>query len=120
MPCNDIISISIDEQGNKWIGTQSGGLSVFNENGVSVKDKQQTRDNIHVYPNPAHDHVNIEKSNRKKVLSIDILNSQGKLVESIKTNSPNPEINVKELAGGIYFLKIRSENGWKMKKFVKQ
>jgi hypothetical protein len=41
LPDNVINSIVIDESGNKWIGTGSGGLAVYREGGpVAVKENQ--------------------------------------------------------------------------------
>lgn len=114
-----ILSITIDDYGNKWIGTY--GICVFNENGVvSVKENHQIRNNITIYPNPARDHLNIEPLRKNEISSIDIFSIQGKLIESKKTNNTQQSIDISDLSGGGYILKIHTENGLRMKKFIKQ
>ena len=57
---NNIYSIAVDTHGNKWIGIYGGGVSVFNENGVSldVNDEIYCRANdFIIYPNPAKDKI---------------------------------------------------------------
>ena len=41
LPDNWVWSLAIDEQGNKWIGTESGGLAVYREGGVILTGVQE-------------------------------------------------------------------------------
>ena len=36
LPDSNIVTITIDSQGNKWIGTDEGGLTIYNAGGVSM------------------------------------------------------------------------------------
>lgn len=68
-----------------------------------------------VYPNPATDMVNIQAEN---VQSVEIINMQGQLVK-MEVGEVN-SISVKDLANGIYTLKLTTENGVSMHKIIKK
>lgn len=54
------------------------------------------------------------------MISIDIFSCHGKLIESSKINNSHKTINISDLSAGVYILKIRTEEGLGMKKFIKQ
>lgn len=70
-----------------------------------IRDKKA----ITLYPNPASDNLSISF---EKVIdqqgSIEILNSLGKLVKSqkLQPNTNNTQLNIEDLASGIYIIKI--------------
>jgi len=41
LPHDRVRSLAIDEQGNKWIGTDGGGLAVYREGGVILTGVQE-------------------------------------------------------------------------------
>ena len=69
-----------------------------------------------VYPNPATDVVNINTGDN--VLRVEIFNIQGQLVKA-ETGDMN-SISVKDLANGMYTLKLTTENGTSMHKIIKK
>ena len=60
LPTNDVTSLAIDQNSNIWIGTNGGGLSIYNENGVVTGLADETSTNTRPktfllsqnYPNP--------------------------------------------------------------------
>ena len=90
-------------------------LSLFNNNTLSSSDFNQNNLQVSLYPNPANNVLNIEMTNDVK--SIEIFNIQGQKVKS----SNQMQINVYDLASGIYMIRIQdAENAIATKKFVKQ
>jgi len=85
------------------------GISVINENELS--------DQIHIFPNPASDNLTIETPQKSE---IEIVNLQGQLTKSFTAISNKTTIDVSDFAKGIYFVKVKTENGVAVEKFVKE
>ena len=66
---------------------------------------------ITFYPNPANNHLNIEALAENEITGIDIINYQGKLIESRKINNSHKTIDISELSVGLYILKTHTKNG---------
>ncbi len=78
---------------------------------------------IKLYPNPANSNLSIEITNDQlQITSLTILNITGQQVKSIKTKgqSKNYNVSVENFPAGIYFLKVQTNDGTVVKKFVKQ
>jgi predicted extracellular nuclease len=78
---------------------------------------------VAVYPNPSNGKFNVEINNEKaKDMSIEVFNVQGKVVysTSIYNNKYKGEINISDLAKGIYYLRINDGNNVNTKKLLIQ
>lgn len=80
---------------------------------LGTKDNELNR--ISVYPNPATDIIIIE--NLKTNFSLELIDNSGKLVKSISNQTSKTEINIKNLASGIYYLKV---DGQSVQKIIKK
>jgi hypothetical protein len=69
---------------------------------------------VNIFPNPSNDVLNIDNS--ISILKVDILDLTGKIVLSDFKN----QLNVSNLSSGIHFLKIETEEGVYIEKFVKK
>ncbi len=69
-----------------------------------------------IYPNPATDHISINST--ENVQRVEIYNMQGQLVKA-ETGAVN-NISVKDLANGMYTLKLTTDNGTSIHKIVKK
>ena len=82
------------------------GIQGINENNVEFK----------VYPNPARNRVNIELSSGSERLNaeLQVYDFAGQLIKVSRAEQLSPGvphvINTEELAGGIYFVKIKTGN----------
>lgn len=74
-----------------------------------------TADNVNVYPNPTKDIVNVNAP--AQINNIEVYNIAGQKLSVYNVNNMTAQIDVTELANGIYFLKINTENGMVTKKF---
>ena len=131
LPDNDVISIAIDESGNKWIGTIGGGLAVFNEGGVvSVEDKKQTilPQNFLLsqnYPNPFNPTTSIEYSipnvetlratSQMQNVSLKVFDILGREVAELVNEQKSAgrykvNFNACNLSSGIYLYQLKSGN----------
>ena len=75
-----------------------------------------TMENTTVYPNPATEVININTAD--EVQRVEIFNMQGQLVK-VETGDVNT-VSVKELANGVYTIKLTTSNGTSMHKIVKK
>ena len=91
-------------------GVGCGTLRTTGVNNVKSQPNQ-----ISVYPNPATTALTIQSTN--KINQIIITNLIGQTVYTLTCNTEQVQVNVANLPGGVYFVKI---NGSEVKKFVKE
>jgi hypothetical protein len=92
---------------NVWIDN----VNIGNGTGLS-----EVESNLSIYPNPATDVINI--STDSQVERVEIFNMQGQLVK-VETGDMN-SISVKDLANGMYTMKLTTENGTSVHKIMKK
>jgi len=72
-----------------------------------------------LYPNPAKDRISIDNKTDYPIQEITIYSVNGQLVRQIKSAMLH-DINVSALESGVYYLRLQSEQGVAVKKFVKE
>jgi hypothetical protein len=80
---------------------------------------------ITIYPNPANDVVNVQCTmNNVQLEGIEVIDVYGKVVRTVvRANNYSPmqtRINVSDLANGMYFVRVTTEEGAVTKTFVKR
>jgi len=93
-------------------------------------ENKNIEQNILIYPNPANDNLTISINSPKasqanaqlRIMDVSILDITGKQVTSKKYKGESKKyiVNVENLPAGLYFIKIKTNNGEIMRKFVKQ
>lgn len=73
--------------------------------------------NITIFPNPVKDQLTITTEN-EKINSIKIMDVTGKTTKIVTENTTN--INVADLAKGLYILQIQTDKGIGTKRFIKE
>lgn len=73
---------------------------------------------LKVYPNPASSIVHISSS-QNELTSIEFIDASGNLVLTKKSTELSINIDIDNLRTGIYFLKIKSKSGSKLRKLIK-
>lgn len=100
----------------------SGGQHV-KYSGQELVQRFEAKQNFMAYPNPVSDKLSIEsKGNLQTDITVDVLNLQGKLVESmtIDANALSKSVSLGHLQSGTYMLRLRYNNGVReIIKFVK-
>jgi hypothetical protein len=94
-------------------------------NNDSVHVDEYLLSSIKLYPNPANEYVNLQCTmNDVQLESVEVIDVYGKVVRTVVgANNHSPlqtRINVSGLAGGIYFVRVTTDKGMVMKKFVKK
>lgn len=80
--------------------------------------------NLHLYPIPSDDWIRIEvKSRKPAALVIELMDSQGRVLQKADIVQPVSrhvqEMNVENLARGVYFIRARSTEGAVTKKMIR-
>lgn len=75
---------------------------------------------LSVYPNPANDVVNVTNAENILVNGITVTDLNGRTVKSSKFDGvANAQINISDLASGVYMMTVSSDKGSMTKKIVK-
>lgn len=112
----------IDNDGDKDLmcGDYDGNLNYFERlNATGIKSQEMTEaTSLHVFPNPAVESFTISGPWSEFITSVEIMDVTGKVCAQYKGNSK--QISVKDLAQGVYTVKITHENGsYEVKKLQK-
>jgi hypothetical protein len=99
------------------IGVTPSGVWRLPLNQVGIEEKNNYEGNIYVYPNPAIINLNIETP---QISIIEILNLQGQIIKTINTVEKETSIDISSFAKGMYFVKVKTERGIAVKKFIKE
>jgi hypothetical protein len=130
LPDNWVQTISIDEKGNKWIGTWGGGLAIYREGGVIVGVKEITGEIprkfslYQNYPNPFNLMTTIEfdipERANVRLIVYDILGREiEKLLDKeLEVGRYRVNFDAKGLPSGIYFYRLEVGGQVEVKKMV--
>ncbi|MDR3340148.1 MAG: T9SS type A sorting domain-containing protein [Candidatus Symbiothrix sp.] len=102
-------------------GTESGlpenALNFLLPDGVFTGIQTPSASAVKVYPNPTSEKLFVELP--ENATNITVLNITGQTVKRVKLSSVSTgEINISDLAAGIYFLKIEKPSGVETTKFL--
>ena len=73
-------------------------------------------ESVRVYPNPASEVLNVASD--YNILNVAIFDAMNRLVEEKEVNAKNIRINLAQRSAGVYFIKVRTDRGSTMRKFV--
>ena len=86
----------------------------------SVENKLLDNSKFNIFPNPASTELTIEYLSEHSLTnpSGKIINTMGTVILNFKSEDKST-IDINSLSAGVYFLKIKFEEGWYTKQFVK-
>ena len=135
-------SIAVDASGNSYITgyfesptitfgtttlTRNGYETIYIaklDNSVGIEEINNNAGNIAVFPNPATDNITIETTKVaggcRQEATIEITNIQEQLIKTIKATGNKTNISVSAFPSGLYFVKVETEKGTEVKKFIKE
>jgi hypothetical protein len=99
--------------------TSVGALNIIINDWVNVNENKVKESYISIYPNPAKDFVKLSAVS-SQLSAIKIYNSLGMMVEEMKVNANEAEIDVSKYNSGVYFFNIQTENGNHIQKVLKR
>ena len=107
-----------------WTRRQAGsrGITMFDANYISlfvgINENNELVLDISAYPNPASDYVNVHLVGIENA-NLQLLNSNGQVVQIHNMVTDNQMISLSELSNGIYFLKFEHNGRSVTKKIIK-
>jgi hypothetical protein len=93
------------------------GSYACNKGNVGLQQISFNSSECNIYPNPSADNLTIETMQKSE---IEILNIEGQILKSIAANDNTTTIDVSSFARGMYFVKVKSEKGIAVNKFIKE
>jgi hypothetical protein len=105
--------VAISAMFNDGNGNGSGHVRVFNLNEI-LSNNQFELFKINIFPNPANTIVRIDLNSNLELILIQFYNQFGQLIKEVKQTT----INVSQLASGIYYIHVLTEQGKSTKKLV--
>jgi hypothetical protein len=90
----------------------------FFVNGVATGINNIDEQFVSIYPNPATYNVNV--SSKENLMAIELFNSSGQFIKSIKCDSHSQIIDLSDVTEGLYILNIKTSTGFFTKKIIKQ
>jgi hypothetical protein len=83
----------------------------------TVKIDENITESIHIYPIPTSNSLKFNNINNVEIVSISILDFSGRKIKEFRPNSE--VLDISSLTSGIYFLKMNTEKGEILMKFIK-
>ncbi len=104
----------------------SGTIKKYQANQTKAKKTIETTDEAEpeidyaftVYPNPSSDILNVESDIENS--TVDLLNLDGRLISSFKLADYKAAYDVSGISAGLYFVRLKTPNGYNYLRFVKQ
>ena len=119
-----LTTYEIQVQADCGNGNVSDWCTVITAQTTNVGIEEYLLNSISLFPNPANDVINVQCTmNNVQVTALEVFDVYGKLirtVETVCTPSLQTQINVSDLAAGMYFVRVTTEQGVATKSFVKK
>lgn len=113
------VRVAIRNVGSDHYMLQVDDFSITTTNAMSTNDYLSTK--FSVYPNPANNFLNISGSDALQMSAVKITDINGReVLNSSFSNTDAAQVNVANLASGLYIVSITSEQGVATKKFMKK
>jgi YVTN family beta-propeller protein len=128
LDCNNALAPIAGETSQSYTATANGNYAVAITQGactdtsscvqiLSIGISSIQWEGIFIYPNPATNNITIESP---QLAVIEITNIQGQLIKTLAANSHKTSIDISAYSSGVYFVKVKTEKGIMVKKFVKE
>ena len=72
---------------------------------------------IKIYPNPVCQNITVEAPQQA---TIEISNIEGQLIKTLQTTEDKTNVDISGLPGGLYIIRLNTEDGSVVRKFVKE
>ena len=118
---NNTIKSLVVNNLNVFAGTQDGKVWSRALSKITGIEKNNTSENIVIFPNPAQNEITIQNpiATTNSLISIRNIQGQELIKENINQNSIS-KIDISNLDNGVYFIELKNEKGNYISKFVIQ
>ncbi len=102
-------TVRLNAQNNAEMVVTKSRSNIKNNRITGIKNLENLN-GVKVYPNPATNEITIQLTKDCNNCAMQIVNTMGQIIKSEKLSSLENKISISDLDGGIYFVKIISEN----------
>ncbi len=106
--CDNAFSLGGSER--KLVYFKKGGITSGTPLLVTKMNEYTKENTIKVYPNPAHDFINIEIGELNSRVIFELIDMNGRMILSKTIDSNEMKIKTGELKPGMYFCRLRTDN----------
>jgi hypothetical protein len=85
---------------------------------VGVNELSSNLIGLKLYPNPANADFTVELANGANK-QVDVIDVTGRIVVSVSSQSDLVPVNLQNVAAGVYYVKVTSENNVSVTKLIK-
>jgi hypothetical protein len=116
-----LTTYEIQVQADCGDGNVSDWCTAITAQTTNVGIEEYLLNSISLFPNPANDVINVQCTmNNVQVTALEVFDVYGKLINTVNVIDNPTQINVSNLASGMYFVRVTTEEGTVTKSFVKK
>jgi hypothetical protein len=116
-------SLAFSQSGQPFVAfsdsSDSMKATVMNYDSVFVGIKEQQQSSFSVFPNPATDKITIEIAEGQAPSQLSIMNLNGEEVLTRSLLKPKTQIDISNLPGAVYFVRLTNDKTVEVRKFIK-
>jgi len=114
-----LTTYEIQVQADCGDGNVSDWCTAITAQTTNVGIENWLQNSISLYPNPAKEYIDV-RVDELNVTSMEVYDVYGKLINTVNVIDNPTRINVSNLAAGMYFVRVTTEQGTATKSFVKK
>lgn len=111
-----LTSVTVIDSMTAFVGGLNGKLYKMQRNNIGLENFEISETSWNLFPNPANEVIHI--NSQEEIISVEVLNSLGKVILRKNSNDHNFVLNSNNLDSGIYFVRIQTPKGNGTKKLI--
>jgi hypothetical protein len=111
---NGAIKAELTEAQANFGSTNTQNFCIIDDTGL---EDLAISNSVSVYPNPANESLTVS-ANGLNVTAVDVLSLTGQLLQNIPSEGTAVKVNVADLAAGVYFIRVVTEQGVALKQII--
>ena len=117
-----VFSFAGDSLTSYATGVNSDACAVDFRTPTGFANSASVKDDISVYPNPVIDFIGINQSSASTLKEIKILDLTGRTIETrpVQQGENKIRISVSDYSSGVYLISFTTDQGTKVRKFIKR
>jgi hypothetical protein len=117
-----VFSLAGDSLTSYATGLNADACAIDFRSPTGIANQRSVQDAISIYPNPVNDFIGINLNSTATLKEIKILDLTGRTIDtkSVQKGENNIRISVSDYPSGVYLISITTDQGTKVRKFIKR